>query len=69
MYLHVFTPFFTSAAGCLSSERARELQDMKHVVHMLHTVLHQPDLHLLREKQLLEKVDHLKQELAPLEQV
>ncbi|XP_037546341.1 calcium uniporter regulatory subunit MCUb, mitochondrial [Nematolebias whitei] len=55
--------------GRLSSERARELQDVKHVVHVLHTALHQPDLHLLREKQLLEKVDHLKQELAPLEQI
>ncbi|CAG5928573.1 unnamed protein product [Menidia menidia] len=52
-----------------SSEHARELEDMKHVVHLLHTALHLPEHHLLTERQLLEKIDNLKQELSPLEKV
>ncbi|XP_013863215.1 calcium uniporter protein, mitochondrial [Austrofundulus limnaeus] len=52
---------------CPSSEHAKELDDMKHVVHLLHTALHQPEHHLLKERQLLEKLDDLKQELSPLE--
>lgn len=46
-----------------------ELEDMKHVVHLLHTALHQPEHHLLKERELLEKLDNLKQELLPLEEV
>lgn len=42
---------------------------MKHVVHLLHTALHQPEHHLLQERQLLEKMDKLKQDLSPLEKV
>ncbi|XP_017263168.1 calcium uniporter regulatory subunit MCUb, mitochondrial [Kryptolebias marmoratus] len=52
-----------------SSEHAGELEDMKHVVHLLHTALYQPKHHLLREMELLEKMDGLKQELSPLEKV
>lgn len=46
-----------------------ELQDMKHVVHLLHTAIHLPEHHLLKERQLLERLDNLKQQLSPLEKV
>lgn len=46
-----------------------ELEDMKHVVHLLHTALHLPEHHLLKERQLLERMDNLKQQLSPLEKV
>ncbi|XP_035516730.1 calcium uniporter protein, mitochondrial-like [Morone saxatilis] len=52
-----------------SSEHAMELEDMKHVVHLLHTALHLPEHHLLKERQLLERLDSLKQELSPLEKM
>lgn len=52
-----------------SSEHAMELEDMKHVVHLLHTALHLPEHHLLKERQLLERQDNLKQELTPLEEI
>lgn len=53
----------------MSSEHAMELEDIKHVVHLMHTALHMPEHHLLKERQLLEKLDNLKQELSPLEEV
>lgn len=46
-----------------------ELEDMKHVVHLLHMALHLPEHHLLKERQLLERMDNLKQQLSPLEKV
>ncbi|XP_028272910.1 calcium uniporter protein, mitochondrial-like [Parambassis ranga] len=52
-----------------TSEHARGLEDMKHVVHLLHTALHLPEHHLLKERQLLERLDNLKQELSPLEKM
>ncbi|CAJ1052402.1 calcium uniporter protein%2C mitochondrial-like [Xyrichtys novacula] len=52
-----------------SSEHAMGLEDMKHVVHLLHTALHLPEHHLLKERQLLERLDNLKQQLSPLEKV
>lgn len=52
-----------------SSEHTMELQDIQHVVHLLHTALHLPNHHLLKEQQLLEKLDNLKEELSPLEKV
>lgn len=52
-----------------SNEHAMELVDMKHVVHLLHTALHLPEHHLLQERQLLERLDNLKQELSPLEKM
>ncbi|XP_075947454.1 calcium uniporter regulatory subunit MCUb, mitochondrial-like [Anarhichas minor] len=52
-----------------TSEHALELKDMKHVVHLLHTALHLPEHHLLKERQLLERLDNLKQELSPLEKM
>ncbi|KAM4604023.1 calcium uniporter regulatory subunit MCUb, mitochondrial-like [Polymixia lowei] len=54
---------------CASSEHAMEMEDMKHVVHLLHTALHLPDHHLLTERRLLERLDRLKQELSPLEKM
>lgn len=57
------------AAVFSSSERAVQLKDMKHVVHLLHTALHQPEHQQLKEKELLERLDHLRQELSPLEKV
>uniref|UniRef100_G3PZM6 Calcium uniporter regulatory subunit MCUb n=1 Tax=Gasterosteus aculeatus aculeatus TaxID=481459 RepID=G3PZM6_GASAC len=53
----------------LAGEQAAEFQDMKHVVHLLHTALHLPEHHLLKERQLLERLDNLKQELHPLEKM
>ncbi|XP_068445394.1 calcium uniporter protein, mitochondrial-like [Clinocottus analis] len=52
-----------------TSEHAMELKDVKHVVHLLHTALHLPEHHLLKERQLLERLDNLKQELSPLEKM
>ncbi|XP_061889008.1 calcium uniporter protein, mitochondrial-like [Entelurus aequoreus] len=52
-----------------SSEHALQLDDMKHVVHLLHTALHLPEHHMLKERQLLERLDSLKQELSPLEEL
>uniref|UniRef100_A0A3Q3W2F9 Calcium uniporter protein n=1 Tax=Mola mola TaxID=94237 RepID=A0A3Q3W2F9_MOLML len=59
----------SSSTVCTSSEHAMELQDMKHVVHLLHTAIHLPEHHLLKERQLLERLDNLKQQLSPLEKV
>nr|XP_020484301.1 calcium uniporter protein, mitochondrial-like [Labrus bergylta] len=55
--------------ACTSSEHSMGLEDMKHVVHLLHTALHLPEHHLLTERQLLERLDNLKQELSPMEKV
>ncbi|XP_041949965.1 calcium uniporter protein, mitochondrial-like [Alosa sapidissima] len=52
-----------------SHEHALGMKDVKHVVHLLHTALHQPDHHILKERELLEKLDGIKQELSPLEKV
>ena len=54
---------------CTSSEHALELQDVKHVVHLLHTAIHLPEHHLLKERHLLERLDNLQQQLSPLEKV
>lgn len=53
----------------VSSEHAVEMKDVKHVVHLLHTALNLPEHHLLKERELLEKLDALKQELSPLEKM
>lgn len=53
----------------ISSEHAMEMNDMKHMVHLLHTALNLPEHHLLKERQLLEKLDSLKQEISPLEKM
>lgn len=54
---------------CVSSEHAADLGDVKHIVHLLHTAIHQPEHHLLKERQLLERLDNLKQQLSPMEKV
>lgn len=53
----------------VSSEHVVEMKDVKHVVHLLHTALNLPEHHLLKERELLEKLDALKQELSPLEKM
>lgn len=62
---HVVCP----EASSVSSEHVVDVEDMKHMVQLLHTALHLPDHHLLKERQLLERLDGLKQDLSPLEQV
>ncbi|XP_064191267.1 calcium uniporter protein, mitochondrial-like [Anguilla rostrata] len=52
-----------------SSEHVMEADDMKTVIHMMHMAMNLPGHHLLKEKELLEKIDQLKQELSPLETV
>ncbi|XP_029297438.1 calcium uniporter regulatory subunit MCUb, mitochondrial-like [Cottoperca gobio] len=52
-----------------TSENTMELEDVKQVVHLLHTALHLPEHHLLKERYLLERLDNLKQQLSPLEQM
>ncbi|XP_076003768.1 calcium uniporter protein, mitochondrial-like [Genypterus blacodes] len=52
-----------------SHEHAMGLTDMKHMVHLLHTALQMPEHHMLTERQLLERMDALKQELSPLEKM
>ncbi|KAL7889452.1 hypothetical protein AOLI_G00017100 [Acnodon oligacanthus] len=53
----------------LTSERVTSMEDVKNAVHMLHTALHIPEHHLMKEKELQQKLDILKQELMPLEQM
>lgn len=45
------------------------MEDVQHVVHLLHTALHLPSHHILKERELLQKLDGLKQELTPMEKV
>ncbi|KAA8594714.1 hypothetical protein FQN60_011849, partial [Etheostoma spectabile] len=63
--IHLVVPSVAVSSG----KHAMELEDMKHVVHLLHTALHLPEHHLLKERQLLERLDNLKQELSPLEKM
>ncbi|KAG7461770.1 hypothetical protein MATL_G00194570 [Megalops atlanticus] len=60
---HVHSP----AREMLTRERLTDLEDIKTVIHMLHAALHLPGHHLLKEKDLLERLDSLKQDLIPLE--
>lgn len=53
----------------VSSEHVMEAQDMKTIVHMMHMAMNLPGHQLLKERELLEKIDQLKQELLPLETV
>ncbi|XP_058439761.1 LOW QUALITY PROTEIN: calcium uniporter regulatory subunit MCUb, mitochondrial [Marmota monax] len=46
-----------------------EMESVKSLVHRLFTVLHLEDSQKKREQHLLEKIDHLKEQLQPLEQV
>lgn len=53
----------------LSSEHATEVEDIKSLVHRLFVALHLEDHQIRKERELLQKLDHLKEELLPLEQV
>lgn len=53
----------------LSSEHATEMEDIKSLVHRLFVALHLEDHQIKKERELLQKMDHLKEELLPLEQV
>ncbi|XP_052630629.1 calcium uniporter regulatory subunit MCUb, mitochondrial [Harpia harpyja] len=53
----------------LSSEHATEIEDIKSLVHRLFVALHLEDHQIRKEKELLQKLDHLKEELLPLEQM
>lgn len=52
-----------------SNEHTTEVENMKSLVHRLFTALHLEEIHKKREHHLLEKIDHLKGQLQPLEQV
>ncbi|XP_003269407.1 calcium uniporter regulatory subunit MCUb, mitochondrial isoform X1 [Nomascus leucogenys] len=52
-----------------SNEHTAEMEHMKSLVHRLFTVLHLQESQKKREHHLLEKIDHLKEQLQPLEQV
>ncbi|XP_017904717.1 PREDICTED: calcium uniporter regulatory subunit MCUb, mitochondrial isoform X2 [Capra hircus] len=52
----------------LSSEQATEIENMKSLVYRLFTALHLEEFQKKREHHLLEKIDHLKGQLQPLEQ-
>ncbi|XP_067993554.1 calcium uniporter regulatory subunit MCUb, mitochondrial isoform X1 [Melanerpes formicivorus] len=53
----------------LSSEHATEMEDIKSLVHRLFVALHLEDHQIRKERELLQKLDHLKEELLPLEQM
>ena len=45
------------------------MEYMKSLVHRLFTVLHLEEFQKRRERHLVAKIDHLKEQLQPLEQV
>ncbi|XP_072534595.1 calcium uniporter protein, mitochondrial-like [Salminus brasiliensis] len=53
----------------VSSEKLTNMEDVKNTVHLLRTALCLPEHHLMKERELLQKLDILKQELTPLEQL
>ncbi|KAF6372101.1 mitochondrial calcium uniporter dominant negative subunit beta [Rhinolophus ferrumequinum] len=53
----------------LSSEHATEMENMKSLVNRLFTALHLEEFQKKREHHLLEKIDHLKGQLHPLEEM
>ncbi|XP_043726828.1 calcium uniporter regulatory subunit MCUb, mitochondrial [Cervus elaphus] len=53
----------------LSGEQASEMENMKSLVYRLFTALHLEEFQKKREHHLLEKIDHLKGQLQPLEQM
>uniref|UniRef100_A0A8B9D6K9 Calcium uniporter protein n=1 Tax=Anser cygnoides TaxID=8845 RepID=A0A8B9D6K9_ANSCY len=53
----------------LSSEHATEMEDIKSLIHRLFVALHLEDHQIRKERELLQKLDHLKEQLMPLEQV
>ncbi|XP_021563072.1 calcium uniporter regulatory subunit MCUb, mitochondrial [Carlito syrichta] len=55
--------------GKSSNEDTAEMKNVKSLVHRLFTVLHLEESQKKREHHLLAKIDHLKEQLQPLEQV
>ncbi|XP_035415054.1 calcium uniporter regulatory subunit MCUb, mitochondrial [Cygnus atratus] len=53
----------------LSSEHATEMEDIKSLIHRLFVALHLEDHQIRKERELLQKLDHLKEQLMPLEQM
>nr|XP_010588806.1 calcium uniporter regulatory subunit MCUb, mitochondrial [Loxodonta africana]XP_010588807.1 calcium uniporter regulatory subunit MCUb, mitochondrial [Loxodonta africana]XP_023404339.1 calcium uniporter regulatory subunit MCUb, mitochondrial [Loxodonta africana] len=53
----------------LSSEHATEMETMMSLVHRLFTAIHFDEYRKKKENHLLEKIDHLKKQLQPLEQL
>ncbi|KAJ7327050.1 hypothetical protein JRQ81_016809 [Phrynocephalus forsythii] len=53
----------------VSTEHATELDDIKSIVHRLFAALHLEDHQRRREKELMEKMELLREELLPLEQM
>ncbi|XP_062334888.1 calcium uniporter regulatory subunit MCUb, mitochondrial-like [Osmerus eperlanus] len=53
----------------VSSERVLGCEDMKHLVHRLHSALHLPEHQQLQERHLLERLDQLQQKLSTLEEM
>uniref|UniRef100_A0A2K6FXC9 Calcium uniporter regulatory subunit MCUb n=1 Tax=Propithecus coquereli TaxID=379532 RepID=A0A2K6FXC9_PROCO len=51
-----------------SNKHATEMENMKSLVHRLFTILHLEEFQKKREQDLLDKIDHLKEQLHPLEQ-
>nr|XP_028704501.1 calcium uniporter regulatory subunit MCUb, mitochondrial isoform X2 [Macaca mulatta] len=52
-----------------SNEHTAEMEHMKSLAHRLFTILHLEESQKKREYHLLEKIDHLKEQLQPLEEV
>ncbi|XP_035282926.1 calcium uniporter regulatory subunit MCUb, mitochondrial-like isoform X1 [Anguilla anguilla] len=63
---HVHSP---ARAEGMPTEQLTNLEDLKAMVHTLHTALQLPRHHQLQERELLEKLDSLRQHLVPLEKV
>ncbi|XP_046900780.1 calcium uniporter regulatory subunit MCUb, mitochondrial-like [Hypomesus transpacificus] len=55
--------------GAVCSERVLGCEDMKHLVHRLHSALHLSEHQQLQERNLLERLDQLQQKLCPLEEM
>ncbi|MGH0153731.1 UNVERIFIED_CONTAM: hypothetical protein FKN15_025553 [Acipenser sinensis] len=53
----------------VSREHVTQMEDVKAVVHSLHVALHLPTHQLLKERELLDKLADIKQQLHPLEEV
>ncbi|XP_025778110.1 calcium uniporter regulatory subunit MCUb, mitochondrial [Puma concolor] len=53
----------------LSMEHATDMENVKSLVHRLFTALHLEEFQKKREHHLLEKIDHLRGQLQPLEQI
>ncbi|XP_068797983.1 calcium uniporter regulatory subunit MCUb, mitochondrial isoform X1 [Struthio camelus] len=53
----------------LSSEHATEMEDIKSLVHRLFVAVHLEDHQIRKERELLQKLEYLKEQLLPLEQM